>query len=486
MSALPWLGMDENADQDLELLMAFSRHRETAQAQLEHQLADMNWTIKIKNVIMGETIQSKVRSGMNLGESLRLSYSTMRQQNTVICVLSLCGLLMQICEVEILFSKNNETNPVLEGMKAFVTLSTILSVLFLIFWYRLYYDQKRHVNAVLEGDTFWSSDISGWFIIEVLVLSVHAPPGLLFTVQASALDPHTNMWRGVMYSSDELIVAFMFLRFYVLFRAIMQTSGLQDEKAQAVSTLYQEQIEGLFIVKKFVYTQPLMFLSMTIAVLTFTFSYWLLIFERAANDDLSTAMSCMWLVVTTMTKTGFGDIYPRSLLGRFAIVVSCGAALFLVTCCTIAMFTFVQPTNRQLKLIQAIEKTRARRQLSNAAAAAIQRFWRKWRGQVYDPSNKQQLIHELPAVAQELRAFRETRKNAMQTAGEGYDMVRTELLDFRNDLQDKTDSFEKRLERVDAILQAIAKKFEKYVVQIDSSIKQIDELIQGLEKRRAF
>lgn len=47
--------------------------------------------------------------------------------------------------------------------------------------------------------------------------------------------------------------------------------------------------------------------------------------------------NAMWLVITTMTTVGYGDIYPQTHFGRFFGVVSCLIGMLLVSYLVVGM-----------------------------------------------------------------------------------------------------------------------------------------------------
>lgn len=483
MSSIPWLGMDDDADKDLELLMAFKRHKDVTRSNQLAHIQSLGWLTKMRNVVMGQTVSESQDEGISAGDALRESFAAMRQQNVVVCVLALSGLLMQLCEVEVLYSKNGETNAVIESMKIFVSITTLISVGFLWMWYRLYYDHLRLTNQILSGDTFFSSGMGTRFVLEVCILLIHAPPFVLARVPAYAFDEAMQTWKKVSYNSDELILTVMFLRFYLLIRAVMHTSGLQNEKAQAVSSLYQEDLSGLFMVKMFVSSQPLVFISAVTFSSIFTYTYWFLIFERVANDDLSSAPSCLWLVITTMTKTGYGDVFAVTMYGRLVTLVVCVTAQLLIVLSVMALFVFVQPTNRQLKVMQVIWKTQARAKMSNVSAATIQRLWRRWNGMVYDHRNPDRIVLDEEDTAIELRRFRQARKATEVELGDTMDTVRTELIDYRNDMADINEIFQSRIDAVQNILESSDRKIARYLTLISEQVEQMEAITKEIERR---
>jgi hypothetical protein len=58
----------------------------------------------------------------------------------------------------------------------------------------------------------------------------------------------------------------------------------------------------------------------------------------------------MWNVIITLTTTGFGDIYPKSILGRLCAMIICFWGTFMVS-------FFVFTVNNMLTFTQSEEKS---------------------------------------------------------------------------------------------------------------------------------
>ena len=136
--------------------------------------------------------------------------------------------------------------------------------------------------------------------------------------------------------------------------------------------LYQVKIEGFYVVKQFLVRRPLVFLTTLTVISLFTCTHWMHILERTSNKSLSTNWACLWLILTTMTKIGYGDATPVTLVGRMVIVISAGFAIFIIISSMVAVFYFIKPTNRQLLVIRTIERIQKRTYLAKVGAATIQ------------------------------------------------------------------------------------------------------------------
>jgi len=65
------------------------------------------------------------------------------------------------------------------------------------------------------------------------------------------------------------------------------------------------------------------------------FGFMLRMFESPLNDitgqDFGSMSNCMWNVIITLTSVGYGDIFPKSSLGRFVGILICFWEVFIIS-----------------------------------------------------------------------------------------------------------------------------------------------------------
>ncbi len=71
-------------------------------------------------------------------------------------------------------------------------------------------------------------------------------------------------------------------------------------------------------------------LLLNLAAIIFVGSYVILLFERGSNPNVKTYSDAIWLTFVTITTVGYGDSYPITPGGRFAVVVILGTGIAMV------------------------------------------------------------------------------------------------------------------------------------------------------------
>lgn len=81
-----------------------------------------------------------------------------------------------------------------------------------------------------------------------------------------------------------------------------------------------------------------------------------------------------WEVVLTMTSVGYGDYYPRTLLGRAIIFVCSMVGVVIVSIVVVSVMNLLQMSSLESKAFTIIKKLEHRSKLKDHAAHAIGKF----------------------------------------------------------------------------------------------------------------
>ena len=110
----------------------------------------------------------------------------------------------------------------------------------------------------------------------------------------------------------------------------------------------------MFAIKSLMKQMPFTFISAALVLTIFLFGYQLKVFEgplsAASGQNFNLLSNAMWNVIITLTTTGFGDIYPKSFMGRFVGLIICFWGTFMVS-------FFVVTVNNMLTFSPSEEKS---------------------------------------------------------------------------------------------------------------------------------
>ncbi|XP_052809203.1 small conductance calcium-activated potassium channel protein-like [Mya arenaria] len=164
--------------------------------------------------------------------------------------------------------------------------------------------------------------------MEFFICSIHPIPGD-FKMEWSATVADGQYAREIIIPLDVVLSLPMFLRFYLICRAIMLHSSLyQDASSQGLGALNRIHFNFRFIFKSLMTLYPEYVLAI-IMLFSFLTSSWILRLcemygEDGSRDNVHASfLNCMWLIAVTFLSVGYGDIVPTTYCGR-AIAVMTG------------------------------------------------------------------------------------------------------------------------------------------------------------------
>ena len=67
----------------------------------------------------------------------------------------------------------------------------------------------------------------------------------------------------------------------------------------------------------------------------------------------------MWLTIITMTTVGYGDLFPRTHLGRLVAIISCFIGMALVSLLVATLNRIIEFTREEEKAFTIIKKRNA-------------------------------------------------------------------------------------------------------------------------------
>lgn len=204
---------------------------------------------------------------------------------------------------------------------------TALTVALLIF-ICIYHYNDIQLFTVDNGVDDLRLAMSGSRVIKILtefiICSIHPIPGTFsITWDATVADGQTV--RSSTVPLDVVLSLPMFLRFYLICRAIMLHSRLyQDASSQGLGALNRIHFNFRFIFKSLMTLYPEYVLTIIMFVSFLTASWALRLCEMYGEDGEVHAsfLNCMWLIAVTFLSVGYGDIVPTSYCGRGIAVIT--------------------------------------------------------------------------------------------------------------------------------------------------------------------
>lgn len=217
-------------------------------------------------------------------------------------------------------------------MRLIVTFSTIALIGIIIRRSVIDYNiaRERLIGPEALGRWFTCSFQFYRMILEVCICAIHWPPYIDKDIEFKQLKGTLTL------SGNAICSAIMLLRTYLILRLLVYTIGLKNRRTEALLDAYGCKSASIFSVKIIIKENSSYFLLITcLSILVFAIA--LRIFERPFKDYKNTSQNfdhiwnSMWLICLAMTTVGYGDIVPKTHMGRFITTLACFWGIFLIS-----------------------------------------------------------------------------------------------------------------------------------------------------------
>ena len=182
----------------------------------------------------------------------------------------------------------------------------------------------------------------------------------------------------LVYSLDELVVVWQFIRVYNVFRLSQHFSYWTEFKSTRYCENYSVNADTMFALKAYMKTMPYLVVFTLLLVSVFLCGMAFRIFERPYPDsDFEPIWNGWWLIMVTMTTIGYGEIVPKTHLGRLIATAACIWGIFLISSFVVALTNKVEIEGEEKEIYnKLVERIYIRKKLKLIATKFIQRWWR--------------------------------------------------------------------------------------------------------------
>ena len=185
-------------------------------------------------------------------------------------------------------------------------------------------------------------------------------------------------WKAtnVKIKINHVLLALMtFTRIYQIIKALLLITYWTAPRAQRICWLNGCHPDYLFAVKAIMKEKPYQFLLISLLISVLQLGYCLRIFERYftsySNQNFDLMSNTIWNVIITMTTVGYGDIYPKTVMGRVIGGIVSLWGLFLVSIFTVTLSNLFTFSEGELKAYKLGERLRIKDQLKVTAANVL-------------------------------------------------------------------------------------------------------------------
>jgi hypothetical protein len=314
----------------------------------------------------------------NKGEIMEhINYKRARM-STGIVYLGFLSFMISAASNERMYELKNEPDWICQFLKVISLIMTLWLFRMIIKQYMYEFEMLRESGLAVAGAPYWQSftlSSLAWPMVRDFICFAFTPIPFIDNF-ISVEEPIGE----VSYSVDSIIMIFMLSRIALIFpRHFIETSGLRNEKTRLVGLLNNVDVNGTFIMKHLLNSSLSTLLS-CIALVSLSLAYALMLAERGAagSTDLDLYENAIWCIIITMTTVGYGDVYPKTQLGRLVSITGAFSAVVLVALSVNAVTERLQLKRNEGKVLDFIFDLKDSANLRLSMSQVIQNAWRAY------------------------------------------------------------------------------------------------------------
>ena len=240
----------------------------------------------------------------------------------------------------------------------------------------LTFKQKKLRLEIRETEKFLSKKML-WTLIYQSVLFGVTPLPFFSDTKICVISSMVGKQYCYRYNDFFHILQFAKISFFL--KAITSLSHYASSSAYRVCSIFATQNNDMFVIKCLMKENPFRLILTLLLLGTTVFGYALRISESplyAADKsmDLTDFFNSCWLALISMTTVGYGDFYPRTLLGRLIIFVCCLYGMVVTSLLVAFMAQELQLSTAEYKAYTLINRLNYRLELKTTARQVVGQF----------------------------------------------------------------------------------------------------------------
>jgi hypothetical protein len=313
-----------------------------------------------------------------------------------ICVLA-CVSLLSGCAVDDYRRRQKQLNVDIQlsnvtwdnCVLALVSICTIMMIC-LNLARRYYKGLSKHLALHLTRDEpfepskYWKNIVLGGFfsmhhVFEVCLILPHMPP--FFTASFNYATVVGSRTVQVTYELSSFFTLFVILRMYYLVVA-MQDAMLADisPARRLVEINTGSTVSGTFLLKLAWNRRFFAFLFLFAASVCLICSFFLMVLEgQTKGSSFKEYADCLWFTLVTFATIGYGDIAPKTIVGRVIAIFAVLTGLSFSALITARLADFLTLNAQQFHAKNMLWKEMWENRVINAAVIVIQRKYRSFK-----------------------------------------------------------------------------------------------------------
>ncbi|CDW91118.1 small-conductance calcium-activated potassium channel protein [Stylonychia lemnae] len=288
------------------------------------------------------------------------------------------------------------------GYNCICTIGLVLTI-YIRYDLNIQIDQVQELLS--EHDNLYNTGQWKSLIQEILIVIISPYPGL-YDVQYIEYNEQFN--AHMTYDANDLLLWCCFSRLYLVIRYSLLLTYFMGPRSQRICRMNGCDASLMFAVRSVMKKRPYTVIFVTLIITTGIFAFQLNMFEAQISDEsgqnFNSFFNCIWVVIITLTTTGYGDIYPKTYMGRVTCIVICFWGMFIVSYFVVTLTNQLNFTDQEQKSYILLERLHHKEQLKLRASNVLKSSYRNKMVKANNPENK----------AKRLQAMRIFRMHSIQ------------------------------------------------------------------------
>lgn len=271
-----------------------------------------------------------------------------------------------------------------------------------------------------ESYNFWRSGIRWRLLAEILLHLCH---------------PFININTSPTETLFGVLQALVFVRLYSAVRLIFVFSEAFQARFDVVASNQELQRTGFQVRARstmviIYYRYPILFSGLLAAAVILPFGFLIYLAEREEQPDrirgFGRIESGYWFTFTTFATLGFGDVVPKTLLGKLCAIIVSALGVTVRTVVGGVVTNLMVQSKEQRHVSEYLKIVRNSKGCRHAAARVIQSTWRHYRqtkGDVVAFSKWEKSGHKSNQVCASIKEFKSYRWRLSQSQSTANDPV---------------------------------------------------------------
>lgn len=286
--------------------------------------------------------------------------------------ISLITIVISIYECDSLFNSNYKLSLTDNILRSFLIFLNIIQVFLIVSYYKNTLKLKVTYKIVSKHSTIMQDkEISRKTLIEIFLCLILLLPYITYQLSFSQINVVQIL------SIEDIFLAFILLRSFHLYKLYYEFSSFNSLKSRFYCNILRIDDQFKFALRCFLKDKPYLSIIIWFSLSIVLLGYILHIYERGVESSAFTALwNGFWIISYTESTVGYGDISPKTHLGRLFCVISSFFGVFMYSYAVSIFKSSADLDSNELKLFSLLKHNKnVERIMKVNAAILIQRWW---------------------------------------------------------------------------------------------------------------